>query len=360
MNHRDSPLYWSFPVGTWFATDVRISVFFPLLLLLFCFQLGLLLGLVVAGLLFVSVVLHEFGHVIAARRTGGSGSEILIWPLGGLASVQPAATFASRFLTAAAGPAVNLTLCLITLWHVLNVPPPALAPPVNSVESTASSDDAARRSITRDALNPLVMPAVDLTDDVLSAVLVLLFALNWTLLLVNLIPVYPLDGGRMLQSVLSSRMGHETATDVYIKVGLFFAFVMMLGGLLLDNSFVVFIGAIVLVLNFQESVQLRSGEAYDDSFMGYDFSQGYTSLERSLDDEPAPKQRRPGLVARWREKRRQEQQRREAARDLEDAAQLDALLEKVHTQGIDALTEAERRQLARASQRMRDKGTQNT
>ena len=334
MNSRESLLYWALPFGTWFGTRVRISVFFPLLVLVLCWKFGLALGGVVSGIVFLSVLFHEFGHIVAAHRTGGTGDEILVWPLGGLSYVQPAGTFRSRFSTAAAGPAVNLVLCLITLWHVLQLEPDVRAA----------------------VFHPLKMPIGELSRDLASAVsdvLLLTFTVNWVLLLVNLIPVYPLDGGRMLQAVLTSRLGGSAGTEAYIKIGFFFAFVMMFGGLIADSTFVVFIGSIVLVLNMQESFHMRTGDAYDESFMGYDFSQGYTSLERSVDDPPA---RRPGFFRRRKEKRRMEKQRRMQEKEAEAARQLDALLDKVHTQGIDSLSEAEKRQLDRASARYRNKG----
>ena len=98
MHHRESFLHWSFPLGTWFETHVRASIFFPVLLLAICWPLGWELGLAVGAILFVSVVLHEFGHVFGARMTGGSAHEILLWPLGGLATVQPASVLAVPLL----------------------------------------------------------------------------------------------------------------------------------------------------------------------------------------------------------------------------------------------------------------------
>ena len=84
---------------------MRISVYLPLFLLLLCWRLqDVQLGLVFGGVFFFSVLLHEFGHVIAARMTGGSGEEILVWPFGGLAFVRPAGTFRSQLLTSMAGP----------------------------------------------------------------------------------------------------------------------------------------------------------------------------------------------------------------------------------------------------------------
>jgi hypothetical protein len=84
--------------------------------------------------------------------------------------------------------------------------------------------------------------------------------------------------------------------------------------------------------------------------MGYDFSQGYTSLERSEKTRPAARQ---GLLQRWLERRRAERQNRnEQQKQLVDQ-QLDAILAKVHELGMGALTPAEKRLLRRASERYR-------
>ena len=334
MNNRESPLYWSIPCGTWFATRVRVSVWFPLVVLVICLRLrSAELGLAFSGLLFLSVLLHEFGHVIGARRTGGSGSEILIWPLGGLAYVQPGPTFAAQLFTTAAGPLVNLALCAVTL--------PAV---VQSGEIAA-------------AFNPFVIPAVSLQFTIGRDLLLLLFCANWVLLLINLIPVYPLDGGRMLQTVLTARMGGEPATEVYLRVGFIAAALAVLGGLMFDSIWVVAIGAVVLVLNMNETVQVRASDSYDDSFMGYDFSQGYTSLEKSA-PPPAPP-RQPGTIRRWLDRRRAEKTRRVEQQAAEEELLVDALLDKVHHHGIESLSDAERRMLKQASLRYRGKGKPN-
>ena len=177
--------------------------------------------------------------------------------------------------------------------------------------------------------------------------------MNWLLLLLNLIPVHPFDGGRMLQACLSALWQGAVATGVYIKVGCLIGFLGLLGGMLADSTFVVAISAFVLLMNLQESYQLRSGESYDDSFLGYDFSQGYTSLERDDEDRP---QKRPGMLKRWRERRRDEKQRQLQERDAEVQQQLDAILDKIQADGMESLTDAERRQLDRASALYREKG----
>src|SRR5262245_1501825 len=121
------PFLWSIPLGRLFGITVRVHILFPIVIL------GLMLRAAVqkdAGgappvegawidvgtvslLLLVSVLLHEFGHCFAARRVGGDAHEVLIWPLGGLANVDVPHTARANFLTAAAGPAVNLVLCLL-------------------------------------------------------------------------------------------------------------------------------------------------------------------------------------------------------------------------------------------------------
>ena len=276
--------------------------------------------------------MHEFGHIIAVRFTGGSGNDILMWPLGGLAFVQPFMSFKSRLLTPAGGTLVNLALCGITLPAVIH------------------------SGLLAEAIHLLEFPLTlaELSDQPVGGLLLLTFWANWFLLFVNLIPVFPFDGGRMLQVVLMSHWEgeREHATEIYIRIGFFVGFIGLFAGLLADSTWIVAIGAFVLLLNMQESFQLRAGESYDESFMGYDFSQGYTSLEQS---EAVRIERRPGYWHRWREKRRTEKQQRFQEKAAEVEQQLDELLSKVHRQGIESLTDAERHLLNRASARFRDK-----
>ncbi|HUG93267.1 MAG TPA: site-2 protease family protein [Planctomycetaceae bacterium] len=337
MSHRDSPLYWSIPFGTWFGTQVRVSIFFPLIVLVLCLRLeDLRLGLIYSGVLFITVLLHEFGHVAAARASGGFGDEILIWPLGGLAFVQPGPSFGARLMTPAAGPLVNLALCAGTLPVVL------------------------QSEFVRDAFNPLAAVPVAFAAQPLRDLCLVIFAINWVLLLVNLIPVYPLDGGQMLKTVLQERLPGSTVVDVYVRVGFVCGFVVMLAGMGLDKSLLVAFGAFLLIMNIQESFQLRTAETYDESFLGYDFSQGYTSLERSTPAEEPPPPRRPGPVERWKQRRRDRRQTREREEAERIEQQLDALLEKIQQHGLESLTDAERKLLDRASHRYRDKGKAET
>jgi len=331
MHNRQTPLHWSFPCGTWAGTDVRVSFLMPLLVVLICWRLGdLQLGLAVSLVFVASVLIHEAAHIFAVRATGGTGDEILLWPLGGLAAVHPAETFRSQFLTPAAGPLSNLLLCLFVALPVLQSP------------------------YATSVFYPFELPVAGFTNEPVQDILAVTFWMNWILLLINLIPVYPLDGGRMLLAVLSTRWPSGRANEIYLHIGLLLGIVAFIGGMFGDSVWVVALAAMVLILNLQEWFMLQVPEPYEDNFLGYDFSQGYTSLERDAEEKKPEK--RPGFLQRWREKRRAEKERREREREAEVQAEVDRLLQKIKDEGMESLTEAERRELKRASALFKHKG----
>ena len=91
----------------------------------------------------------------------------------------------------------------------------------------------------------------------------------------------------------------------------------------------------------------------EDSLFGYDFSQGYTSLER---DQPPPLRRRqPGIWQRWLQRRAARKVQREAEQREADELRMDELLEKVQREGLQALTDEERRFLTRVSAKYRNR-----
>ncbi len=331
MNRAGSLFSWSFTIGTWFGTSVSVSILTPLLAVLLMVNLGVEAGLIATVITFVALLAHEFAHIFAARATGGYGDEIIISPFGGLALVQTGGTLMSRLLVPAAGPILNLAICMGLV--------PALLTQGQSLTTL---------------MNPMNMSELDIS--LLNRVelsCLLGFVINWLLVLINLIPVHPLDGGRMLQAVLTAQYGAQTSNEVYLKVGTVTGFIFVFGGLLLNSALVVAIGTFVLVMNLEETYRLRSADVYDDSFMGYDFSQGYTSLER--DPETGEPTRRRGAIARWREARRQKREAAERERAAEDARLLDDILDRLHKVGFDALTPDEKRVLNRASTRFKNR-----
>jgi len=326
MNNRNSS--WSMPLGTWFGVTVQVSLLFVLIIPAFCIHLGgVRTGLTFSLILFLSVLLHEFMHILAARITGGFGDTVQITPFGGLAMCHPAPTLASQLWTPGAGPVSNLALCLI------------MAVPLWQLGTLASG------------LNPFAFPEVSLTNaSLLPDLAMLVFKANWLLFLVNLIPVHPLDGGRILHTWLNHRMDSIRGRDIYVRTGSISGALLVLAGLLLSIPFVMLIGTMVLVLNVYELFQLQTQTPdTEESFLGYDFSQGYTSLER---DSPNSGHE-PGLIDRWKSQRDEKRRAREEQQEQEMAGQLDRLLDKLHQHGEDALTPSEKRQLKEISARMR-------
>lgn len=328
MDGRRGLFYAAIPLGSWFGVRVMLSVWLPVVAFVLCVKFQLQLGLLLTVLLLAAVLVHEFFHVFAARWTGGSADEIVLWPLGGLAYTRPAPGFRSEFITAAGGPAANLLLCLAMLPAVLTRTGGTLPPGL---------------------LQPFVLAAVELKQDFWGDLALLMFEINWLLFLINLIPVYPMDGGQMLQSILTMRwLDAETAKFSTLRVGMFIGAIGAVMGLAFDQIWLVFLGFFVVCLNMSESHRLQVSEQLDDSFLGYDFSQGYTSLERSQ-----ARERRAGFLQRWRQRRAEARREREEQERIENEQLLDELLDKVHREGIQALTDSERRFLQKTSNRYR-------
>ncbi|HUQ71275.1 MAG TPA: site-2 protease family protein [Planctomycetaceae bacterium] len=328
MTDRLSAFSWSIPVGRLFLTQIRVSVLFVPIALILGYRLGWQVGLAFSGLLMVSILAHELGHVLAARWTGGYADEILLWPMGGLAFAQPGPHPSSMLITIAGGPAVNLLACLLFFPGFYAT------------------------TLSWSLLSPVEIPIAEFTAANWGReVCHLAFTVNWILLLINLLPIYPLDGGQFLHGVLAQRLPSESAYRLAANVGNVCSWLLMGLGLMYGLMWVVVIGALTLVLGTLLTTQGPGGESYDDSFLGYDFSQGYTSLERS--ERSSRKSTQPGWWERWREDRRSKRQAREAAEREALEQQLDLLLAKVHEQGMDALTNAERRQLKQASESLR-------
>jgi len=333
-------LGWNLSLGRWAGIQVRVHVFF-LLLAVVALHLawddptGELLIDAVASLaiLFVSVLAHELGHCIAARRMGGRADQIMLWPLGGLVSINLSHQPQEELVTAAAGPLVNLAICLVTL--------PALI--------LAGVD-------IRLLLNPLAAPHA--TDSMTWVYALQLTAwINWLLVLVNLLPAYPLDGGRVLRSVVWQKKGYRTAVVVVARVAKFTAVATWVVAWLVHANYsyaflpLAVLGLLLFFSAKQETDRLQDREA-DEGVFGYDFSQGYTSLERNFN---APARKNPGLLRQWLDSRREARRVRQQRTEEEDDRRVDDVLARLHEVGRDGLSEDDRALLDRVSARYRNR-----
>ncbi len=222
---------WSFPIGRLFGSELRVHVTFFLLLAwvaLSGWGAGGLSGALVNTLfilaLFACVIAHEFGHALMARRFGIHTPDVTLLPIGGLARLERMPEKpAQEIAVALAGPAVN-----IVIWAVLSL-------------FLAARGDA---------------QALDFTHMSLSTLPWQLAQVNLTIALFNLIPAFPMDGGRVLRALLASRMDRVTATRRAAQAGQALAFVMGLMGLLYGSPILMLIGLFVLMAAGAESADV--------------------------------------------------------------------------------------------------------
>ena len=343
MYATDSILMFSFPAGRFLGTRFRLSFLMPVVLLALMWRLqSPWLGLIAGAVFLSSIILHELAHLAVARLTGGDAEEILLWPLGGLRPVQPGIENRSAILSHLDGPAANLFI----LGFLIS--------PLHQAGELAV------------LFNPFVKLNVPENEVLMLTTLRITFLANWCLAVFNLIPVLPMDGGNLLRWFLMLRFEEHETRDLMVRLGLVGSLLGLLAGFVFDISGVTALSAFILVLHIHEAMRMyqQASLPRDESFLGYDFSEGYTSLDRSASEwsevenantEDSEEFTRTGLLERWKARRTEEKQRREAEERMSDDHRLDAILEKLHQHGRDALTADELLILNRVSQRLREK-----
>jgi Zn-dependent protease len=350
------PFSWSFPLGNVFGITVRVHFLMPLLMI------GLVLRATrstnipgtwidvawIMGLLFISVLLHEFGHCFAARRMDGDASEVLLWPLGGLARVEVPHAPLPHFVVAIGGPLVNIGLFIAAGLALAFLFEPHYRPPLNPLEPPY------RLKADGSMTMPLWTAPYEMPDCNNLAVLTVarFFWINWVLTLLNLVLVgFPMDAGRMLQSALWPRVGYRQATLYAIFAGFLCMVALLIACVWQDEVLWLALAIFIYVACKQEWIMLETGA--EDSVFGYDFSQGYTSLER--DEPPPPRPREPNFIKRWLRRRAARKRQQEQEQQLAEERRMDELLEKIQRHGKESLTDEEQRFLRRVANRYRKK-----
>ncbi len=167
------------------------------------------LGLV--GMVFGCVILHEYGHALMARRFGVPTRDITMYPIGGVARLarlprEPR----QELLIALAGPAVNVVLGLFFML---------IAGGTRSLDSLSTMS--------------------------LSAIPSMLVYVNFAMAAFNMIPAFPMDGGRVLRAGLASKMSFERATQIAGLVGMGMGVLFAIFGFVSMNVVLIFVGAFV-------------------------------------------------------------------------------------------------------------------
>jgi Zn-dependent protease/CBS domain-containing protein len=227
---------WSVTIARVGGTKIRIHLTFVLLLLWigmgYYAQGGMpaaARGILFILTLFLCVILHELGHAFAARRYGIQTPDITLLPIGGVARMARMPDKPSQeIVVALAGPAVNLVIATV-LFFVLGF----VANPENIVR--------------------LADPDVGFLPQIMAA--------NVVLFLFNLVPAFPMDGGRVLRAALATRMPYARATSVAASIGQGLAFVFGFLGLLY-NPFLIFVALFVYLAAAQEAASARMRDSF--------------------------------------------------------------------------------------------------
>jgi len=222
---------WSLNVGSIAGTAIRIHITF----LLFLVWLGTIFyrqggaeaawqGTIFIVLIFLCVLLHELGHVFAARRYGVTTRDVTLWPFGGIASMERMPDKPSEeLIVAVAGPAVNVVIAaVLLLW---------LGPRFD-LENLAAIEN----------------PGVSLAVKVAAA--------NIILVLFNFIPAFPMDGGRVLRALLAMSMGNARATQLAATIGQGFAVAFGVLGIFY-NPMLIIIAAFIFLAASGEATQAQ-------------------------------------------------------------------------------------------------------
>ncbi len=216
---------WSIPAGRLFGVDIRIHLTFLFLLAFVWFTQSVTMGVggaargvVLVGIIFACVVLHELGHALVAQRSGVLVRSIILLPIGGVTLMDDAAQQrdpARDIRISVAGPLVNLGIAAISGAFIL-----AFMPQVKLWASPFVHAGNLPRAV---------------------------FWGNVFLGGFNLLPAYPMDGGRILRAFLAERMEYVRATRLAVTVGQAFAMVFIFLGVwntwLMLIGFFLFVGA---------------------------------------------------------------------------------------------------------------------
>jgi Zn-dependent protease/CBS domain-containing protein len=218
---------WSFPAGKLFGVDIRVHITFLFLLGFVWFSESLSMGvsgpgrgLALVGTIFGCVVLHELAHAVVARRNGIAVRSIILLPIGGVTLMEDTGHTkpdpARDIRVAVAGPLLNLVIAAVTGAVIL-----AFFPQVKLWAQPFVHANNLPRS---------------------------LFWSNVFLGAFNLLPAYPMDGGRILRALLAERMDYVHATRRAVIIGQGFAMALMMIGLVWDVwlvlvGFFLFLGA---------------------------------------------------------------------------------------------------------------------
>lgn len=314
---------WTPRIGRIRGMDIKIHL---LLILLIGFWLleGLMasgpVGLAVTGVMSVSlfslILWHELGHAFAARRCGLTIKGIMLWPLGGECQISGGMSSPKVELKVAlAGPAAHALLVVATA-------------PVLFLSRSQSW---------------------------LAEALITWWIVAVVILFFNLIPMFPLDGGRVFRALLACKLGDVAATRVAVRVGQVLAGLLVVAGLVSDTVMIAIMGGFIIFSAEQELRMVRqAGYVYNPASRNpYAAALGIREDWSRESVEGYGRPENAGFFGRLRTRRQLRKLAAETEKREKLRAEVDRILEKVSREGMPSLTANERRTLKQGSSEYR-------
>jgi len=240
-------------LGRVFGTEIKVHwTFFFLILWIIFNELkrggnteSILFNIAVVLAVFLCVIIHEFGHALTAKRFGIITKKITLLPIGGMASMEKIPESPKQeLLVTLAGPLTNVVIALLLYFTI----------PVKELMYLNFTE----------------------TFEILSSFsiqnfLFYLFIVNIALVIFNLIPAFPMDGGRILRAFLATKTSRIKATQIASTIGQIIAVIFFLIGLLY-NPFLVFIALFIFLGAYGENelvhqLELLKGHTVEEAMM---------------------------------------------------------------------------------------------
>ncbi len=296
-------------------------------------------------LLLVALAVHEFGHAFMTWWTDSDSEDVHLWPLGNLIGPTPGTRPGDHYLVAVGGPAANLLMVLICSIVLAFLHARMILNPFGNVEGSGA---------------PMLAGAKLAVFNTPAWWIGWFGYLNSVIFLANLIPALPFDGGRIVRSYLahaSVTPAKDNLLPPVLSRGC--ALILFIVGLVrvllspkMDGAWLIIIAVVIEYIVRIEARILDEGGFYEDGVFGYDFSEGYTSLEAN-----AAKVRpyRESALKRWRRRRSDLRRQRRQEKEAAEERRLDQILDKIHREGRAALTDEEYRFMVRVSNQYRNR-----
>lgn len=332
MDPTDTILTSGFRLGRLFHVTWWVNCLFPVVTLAFIWNLqDVSLGLIAAGILLASVVLHELAHLVVSRSLGGDMDQIQLWPLGGLAHPHGRGYLTDHARVLFSGPLLNLVIALSCMIRLSN------------------------QQLTNMVQHFTIQMPPDVT--LFYFVIQLTFAVNMLLFLVNLIPVVPFDAGIFLRTYLTNRLSEVEGREIMIRSGLAMGIFGMLLGFVFGNAPIVAVTAFLVILHTHENMKwiemLTSSHSLDLEDEESKTNPPEVAIKQSEDVEDEFDFGPPLMPMSELSHPQSDDFPDNGPNSLQHEEVLDEILEKLHIEGRDSLSDLEVELLEQLSDRIR-------